>query len=127
MSASRKGLCLATMLALDAIVLCGCADLPHDGDSPMTAAVRSCMSENKRFTDAWGCVQARYAGIEADGADARSTQVLKSGDDLASQVAAGHLTEAEARRRLLAQLSADSRGTGGVSLWPTSLAGTATP
>ena len=72
---------------------------------PLLAEVtRACLAHNRGFTDAWGCIQARYAAAEPDRAEPRLKMFLRLGDSLAMQVAARTLSEASARARLAANL-----------------------
>ncbi len=89
-----------------ATILAGCATTPP-GEDPLASSVRVCLSENARFPDAWGCIQARYAVGQISGEEPRLKAFLKLGDDLAQQVAAGKLSNSKARERLSAGLPKD--------------------
>ena len=82
--------------------LFGCAALPMHATLP--EAARACLSQNRGFTDAWGCIQAHYAADEPAKTDLRLRTFLRLGDSLAMQVASGKLSEANARTRLAAEL-----------------------
>ena len=87
--------------------LFGCAALPLQ--VTLSEAARACLSQNRGFTDAWGCVQARYAAAEPAKTDARLRAFFRLGDSLAMQVASGKLTETSARARLAAELPGERK------------------
>ncbi|HEX4765934.1 MAG TPA: hypothetical protein VH414_06620 [Lichenihabitans sp.] len=73
----------------------------------MAGAVQTCLARNKLFTDAWGCVQELNALDKLGGDAARRVQFIRLGDDLATQVEAKTVSDADARTRLLTGLSAE--------------------
>ena len=82
-------------------MMAGCSLFEPEG-YPLSTTAQDCMKQRARFIDAWGCVQARFASGQMGDGDARVTAFVKMGDDLAGQVAAKKLTDAEAKSRLAA-------------------------
>lgn len=76
--------------------------------SGLPAAVKTCTDQQARFVDAWGCVQAKslLGDLGADGS--QQTEILRFGDDLASQVSARRLSDAAAKKRLLDKVAGAS-------------------
>ena len=105
----RRRIGVAASLAIAATLLSNCAAIPGDED-PVVSAERVCMAGNSHFIDAWGCIQARHASGQMSEADPRIRAFLKLGDDLASQVAAKKLTDAEAKQRLTAAMPTQAGG-----------------
>jgi len=104
----RSARVAATMVTAIAF-LSSCATLPPPPHEDALASVtRGCLEKNKRFIDAWGCIQSRDALEEAGGDGSRRNQFLKLGDDLASKVVAKELSNAEAKKRLTAGLPAEA-------------------
>ena len=91
-----------------AAVLSGCAELTPHGEDAIAGSLRACMTENVRFSDAWGCIQGRYAIGQLNDADPRLKPFLKLGDDLARQVETKKLSDAQARTQLAAGLPPQS-------------------
>ena len=105
MHALRDRVLAGVVLALMSSGLSGCADLMAH-DDPLSGSVQACLTQNPHFLDAWGCVQARYAEGQIGEADPRVKDLLKLGDDLASQVAVKKLSDANAKAKLAAGLPA---------------------
>ena len=82
-----------------AATLLGACNMTVPGIS--AGSSRACLAENAAFADAWTCVKARLAGHS----DPKRQGLIEEGDVLASQVKAGKVSDAEARRRLLAGLA----------------------
>ena len=81
----------------------GASQAVHHEDS-IGSALRVCTAEYVRFSDAWGCVQARYVVGQINEADPRLKAFLKLGDELARQAEDKKLSDREANKLLTAGL-----------------------